>query len=162
MKAVTKNGEITFTKEKARRLEDVAEIVLKAIRGKIRFTKSYVMILFGLNHAEATAILNLLLKAENIFPSEKREHASGVKTPWSEPEYDCPEDGHMRSTAHGSSSYNNKYWKNSSLPRKLQDRGYVCSVCGTKILGWGKHGKSKRGHTREECDLALVKNIYES
>lgn len=36
--------------------------------------------------------------------------------------------------------------------------GSVCERCGSPIVG-GRHAKSKRGHPRGKCDVALVENI---
>lgn len=35
-----------------------------------------------------------------------------------------------------------------------------CSRCGFKILGKGRHNKTARGHTKEECDLKMVEMLH--
>lgn len=36
-----------------------------------------------------------------------------------------------------------------------------CSRCNSMINGKGRHRKSARGHTKEECDLAMVKSLHQ-
>lgn len=37
----------------------------------------------------------------------------------------------------------------------------TCSRCNSTIVGKGRHGKSSRGHTKEVCDLAMIKNLHQ-
>jgi hypothetical protein len=38
----------------------------------------------------------------------------------------------------------------------------ICERCGGPMFGKGRHTKSRRGHTREICDIQLVQEIMES
>jgi hypothetical protein len=43
------------------------------------------------------------------------------------------------------------------VPTRRPVKSSECCRCGMKILGKGRHGKSKRGHEKAECDLEMVK-----
>ncbi len=48
------------------------------------------------------------------------------------------------------------------LVRKLTRGNHLCDRCGSVIPGKGRHAKSLRGHTRDVCDLSMVKVIHET
>lgn len=128
-------------------------------KGEIHFTKKWLAQAYGLSTPEVWGFLKLMrergaLGADPIPPKltkgwrEESWYIVGRPQPYS------------RSVSLPGPVFPGKTVSRSE--RRRMTGTHLCDRCGSVIPGTGRHRKSSRGHTREVCDLAMVKVIHET
>jgi hypothetical protein len=141
---------------------DLMEVALR--QGEVHFTKTTLARDYGLTRPEVWAFVKLMDAREVLATDPPVNRKIGNRTVFSETSWhivDRPVPGQQRAPYYGSAPVFPGKTPSRSDRRRLAMRGCVCDRCGSVIPGKGRHRKSTRGHTRDKCDLAMVKVIHE-
>lgn len=117
------------------------------------FTKSYLQRTFQLTAREATDFINSLEKEKCLGTRDKIENGKG----WYEKAYVIVNPPQAPSSYRPPNKGERFGWKKKSRMSGSQ----LCGRCGAIIQGRGRHNKKEIGHTREVCDLSMVRVIQD-
>jgi len=156
MRAVEKNGEVVIREApRAARIRMAARNAVRHL-AETTVTKADLMRTYEMTHREATELVHLMM-SEGTMADRGRgftwENQYEVKAPpapaaqgFVRPRESAAEKAHRLRMEKLFSRYG---------------RG-VCVRCGGVMPGTSQRAKSKRGHTRDVCDLAMVRVIQDS
>ena len=137
-------------------------------KAETHFTKNWLARTYGLRTTEVWTFIRLMEARSVLAKDNPVTKVVGQRTVFSEPSWHIID----RSTTakpmpvwarpgYGALPGFPGKTQSKSERRRLAGR-HECDRCGSTIPGKGRHRKSSRGHTRELCDLAMVRVIHES
>ena len=156
MKAVERNGEVCIRDvPRAKKIRSAAYATVRHLDGT-SVTKEELARAYGLSHKDATQLVHLMV-AEGTLEEKGRGMSSwGPTYLVVAPQPPAP----ARASAPESAAERARRVKMEKLFSRY-GRG-KCDRCGGVMPGTSQRAKSKRGHTREVCDLSMVRGIQES
>jgi hypothetical protein len=138
-------------------------------KAETHFTKNWLMRTYGLRTTEVWSFIRLMEARQVLAKDNPVTKVIGQRTVFSEASWHI-----VNRPAPGAQTRPIPPWASygalPGFPGKTMSKGmrrrlagqHLCDRCGSVIAGKGRHRKSSRGHTREICDLAMVKVIHES
>ena len=152
----------TIIEARKQQVEKQYDSMEEALRkGEIHFTKKALAQTYGLTTPEVWGFIKLMRTRSvlGIDPTppkltkgwrEESWYIVDRPRPWALPPPRGPGQGPFPGKTQSDSE------------RRRMSGTHLCDRCGSIIPGTGRHRKSSRGHTRDVCDLAMVKVIHDS
>jgi hypothetical protein len=144
-------------------LEKQFDLMEEALRqDEKHFTKRYLATTYGLRTTEVWAFIRLMERRSVLVMDKPVVHMKGQRTAYSETSW------RIVARPAGSPGYvppGLQGFPGKTLSKGMRRRlagSHLCDRCGSVIAGKGRHRKASRGHTREKCDVAMVRIIHES
>lgn len=156
MKAVERNGVVEIRDvPRAKRIRSAANATVRHLDGATT-TKDELARTYGLSHRDATELVNLMLSEGTLEEAGRGTVSWGanflVRAPQAPP---------ARPAAPPESAAQKAHRLRMQKLFARYGRG-VCDRCGGVMPGTSQRAKSKRGHTRDVCDLSMVRVIQDS
>jgi hypothetical protein len=157
---VDPNGRMqTIIDSRRIQLEKQYDLMEDALRKEERhFTKKHLAVTYGLETREVWGFLKLMLSRSVLAEDPAVVTKKGQRGVYSEPSFHII-DRPLPKPSFGPASKQVPY-AGHAVARRLRG-SHLCDRCGSIIAGKGRHRKSTRGHTRDLCDLAMVRVIHE-
>jgi len=162
---VDPNGRMrTVIEARKQQVEKQYDSMEEALRkGEVHFTKKWLAQTYGLTTPEVWGFIKLMRtrRVLGVDPSPPK-----LTKGWREESWylvNRPQPWGLVPVAPVQGQMPRFPSKTQSLrERRMMAGTHLCDRCGSMIPGTGRHRKSSRGHTRDVCDLAMVKVIHES
>lgn len=157
---VDQNGRMrTIVDSREVQLQKQFDSMEDALRKEDRiFTRRWLTATYGLRAHEFIAFLKLMELRECLAVECPIAHRTGSRVTYSEK---CWKIVSRPTPKH--------QWVSTfpgKTPSKREQRKmyctHLCDRCGSNIPGRGRHNKASRGHTRDKCDVSMVKVIHDS
>ena len=154
MRAVEQNGEVRIRETpRAERIRMAARNAVRHLDGTT-VTKTDLMRTYDMTHREATELVHFMTAEGSMLDRGRGftwENQYEVRVPPAPvPSFPSPESAAQKAHRLRMEKLFSRY-----------GRG-LCARCGGVMPGTSQRAKSKRGHTRDVCDLAMVRVIQES
>jgi hypothetical protein len=155
------NGRMrTIVDSRKIQLEKQFDLMENALRNDEKhFTKKYLAITYGLETREVWAFLKLMISREVLAQDPPVVTTVGQRPVHHEPRFHIVD--RPTPTPFSGGSQKQVPYSGHVVARRMRGH-HLCDRCGAIIPGTGRHRKSSRGHTREKCDLEMVRVIHES
>lgn len=160
---VDPNGRMQTVVDSRRvQLEKQYDLMEDALRkDEKHFTKKWLAVTYGLETREVWAFLKLMISREVLAEDPPVVTKIGQRGVYHEPSYHIVNPPTPNPPFSGGSRQKQVPYAGHQMARRLRGH-HLCDRCGAVIPGTGRHRKSSRGHTRDKCDLEMVRVIHES
>jgi hypothetical protein len=144
-------------------LEKLYDLMEEALRkDEKHFTKRFLAHTYGLRTTEVWGFIRLMERRHVLAMDKPIVHMKGQRVAYSETSWHIV---NRPAGTPGHVPYGLQGFPGKTLSKGMRRRlagSHLCDRCGSMIAGKGRHRKSTRGHTRDKCDLAMVRIIHET